>query len=48
MQYRIPQIEGLEKCTNLKVSLPHNNFVLSDKFIGYLETGIEKEPDQKD
>ena len=47
MQYRIPQIEGLENCTNLKVSIPQNYFDLSNNFIGYLETGIEKEPDQE-
>ena len=46
MQYRIPQIEGLEKCTNLKVSIQHN--FLTIRFIGYLETGIEKKFNQKD
>ena len=56
MQYRIPKIEGLEKCKNLKVSsitffreiFGQIGYIQFSNFLIFLETWLEKEPNKGD
>ena len=46
MVFRIPRIENLEKCVNLKVSYSDRNLIANNAHI--LETGTQEEFDKED